>query len=138
MNSIMRQLVAENNFKTEDNLINYARTKINYNLFQILLQRKNIDEDLPPFCDVLTVFYKGVPLITYYPENIKEDIEELKQHDILNMSKEELRKLMFDTFKNEIFFNDDAQHALEVLLDDKHYIIRTLETEEEMFNVIYD
>lgn len=138
MSNIMRQIARENNCITENELMAYAKKKLKYNLFQTFLERKNTNEDLPLYCDVITVFYKGVPLIGYQPEDIKKDIEELKQYDLLNMSKAKLRKLMFSTFKNEIFFSDDSEYASEILLDDEHYKVRTLKTDEEMHNVIYD
>ncbi|MBU3173310.1 hypothetical protein [Clostridium estertheticum] len=132
MNNIIRQIVAENNLNTENELIALAKTKIKYRFFQTFLERKNTNNELPPFCDAVTIFYKGVDLIEIYP--LEDD--RLDEYDILNISGSARKKIMFDLYKNEIFF--EGEHALEVLLDDVFYPPRTLKTRKDKFNVIYD
>lgn len=136
MNSIMRKLALENNVFNEDELMTLAKSKLKYNLFQTFLERKNINSELAPYCDAITIFYKGVDLIEYYIEGLQE-LEEFKSYDLLNMNATIRKKLLFNTLSYEIFFGGE-EHALEVLIDDEHYKVRTLNTRKEKLNAIYD
>lgn len=136
MNSIMRELALENSIFNEEDLMALAKSKLKYNLFQTFLERKNINPELAPYCDAITIFYKGVDLIEYYIEGLQE-LEEFKSYDLLNMNAAMRKKLLFNTLSYEIFFCGE-EHALEVLLDDEHYKVRTLNTRKEKLNTIYD
>lgn len=112
--------------KTYDTITNY----IKYEYFQVYYQPKN-PNDAPPYCNVLTIFYKGESICEYCLDEQWPDLDELEE--ILNMSLEEKREHFFNHYKREIF---DNEFAAEVVLDDDKFKPTILKTEQDFLDSI--
>lgn len=98
--------------------------KPEYKYFQVIYEKKNKNPEKIPLCNTVTVFYKGISLVEFYIDDMKEEGEVLKE-----MHPSQRRKYLFNNYAEEIFLED---YANEVLNDDDYFPPKTLSYKEKL------
>ncbi|MEG0296792.1 MAG: hypothetical protein RR620_08730 [Clostridium sp.] len=101
---------------------------IEYKYFQVYFEGKNPNPELPPYCNVLSYFYKGI----YIGELYLDDIEEAESIELINLHPQKRKKFILDNF--ELFGGGWAEN---VVLDDNYYPKKVL-SRKDMYKEIYD
>ena len=104
--------------------------KPEYKYFQTMYEKKNENPEIPPFCDTLTVLYKGISLIEFYMNDMQEEGEALK-----GMNPNKRKKYIFDNYSDFIF---DDDYANDVLTDNDYFPPKTLSYKEKIEEIYWD